>query len=200
MPKITRPATVAALAAFLTLTAQSAAAQSGAAAPAKPDAATQAPAQGEAKAGKLDDPTIVAIFDAANTWDMETGALAARKAKSPDVKKFGRMLVRDHRQVRGQGRALAKKLKVHPTPPGKDFALAKDHADAMKRLRAAKRADFDKVFLEHEVSYHKAVIDAVTTQLLPATQNQEVKDLETKVAPAFQSHMQQAQALLDKQK
>ena len=27
----------------------------------------------------LDDPTIVAIFDAANTYDMETGSLAVRK-------------------------------------------------------------------------------------------------------------------------
>ncbi|GAC1477246.1 MAG: DUF4142 domain-containing protein [Gemmatimonadaceae bacterium] len=165
-----------------------------------PAAKADASAQADAKAGKLDDPTIVAIFDAANTWDMETGALAGRKAKSADVRKFGRMLVRDHRQVRGQGRALAKKLKVTPTPPGKDFALAKAHVEAMKRLRSAKRADFDKLFLEHEVSYHKAVIDAVTTQLLPATQNQEVKDLETKVAPAFQEHLTQAQALLDKQK
>ena len=32
-----------------------------------------------AQAATLDDPTIIAIFDAANTWDMETGALAVQK-------------------------------------------------------------------------------------------------------------------------
>ena len=40
-------------------------------------------AQNAAPAAKgLDDPTIVAIFDAANTWDMETGALAAKRGHS----------------------------------------------------------------------------------------------------------------------
>lgn len=130
---------------------------------------------------------------------METGALAARKGSTKAVRDFGAMLVRDHQGVRQQGRDLATRLTVTPTPPGKDFALAKDHAAAMRRLRAAKGRAFDRAFLAHEVAYHKAVIDAVTTTLLPALQNQEVKDLVTKVAPAFQAHMAAAQNLLDQQ-
>ncbi|GAC1650001.1 MAG: DUF4142 domain-containing protein [Gemmatimonadaceae bacterium] len=161
-------------------------------------ASAQAQPAASGSAAKMDDPTIVAIFDAANTWDMETGALAAKKSRNKDVRKFGRMLVHDHKGVRAQGRALAKKLNVHPTPP-KDFALAADHKEAMRTLRRTRGPAFDRAFLDHEVSYHKAVIDAVTTTLLPATQNAELKDLETKVAPAFQAHMQGAQALLDKQ-
>ena len=33
-----------------------------------------------AQAAKLDDPTIIAIFDAANSWDLETGELAALRS------------------------------------------------------------------------------------------------------------------------
>jgi putative membrane protein len=69
----------------------------------------------------------------------------------------------------------------------------------VKKLNSLSGKDFDKAFLQHEVDYHKAVIDAVTTTLLPAVQNQEVKDLVTKVAPAFTAHMQAAQNLLNKQ-
>jgi putative membrane protein len=98
--------------------------------------------------------------------------------------------------VRQQGRDLAKKLGVTPTPP-KDFALAKDHAEAMKQLRAAKGKEFDRVFLENEVHFHKAVIDAVNQTLMPAIQNQQLKDLVTRVAPAFQAHMVAAQQKLD---
>jgi putative membrane protein len=144
----------------------------------------------------LDDATIVAIFDAANTWDIETGALAEKKGTTKDIREFGAMLVHDHTMVRQQGRDLAKKLGVQPTPP-KDFAMAKDHEAALKTLRAAKGAEFDRAFLEHEVAYHKAVIEAVTNTLLPATKNQELKDLETRVAPAFQAHMMAAQQKLD---
>jgi putative membrane protein len=160
------------------------------------------PAAGHAQAtqagsAKLNDPTIVAIFDAANTWDIETGDIAAKKGSTQEIRDFGAMLARDHKTVRQQGRDLAKKLMVTPTAP-KDFAMAADHAAALKKLNAATGKDFDRAFLEHEVAYHKAVIDAVTSTLLPSLQNQEVKDLVNKVAPAFQAHMMAAQALLDK--
>lgn len=161
--------------------------------------ATAAPANtASAQAAKLDDPTIIAIFDAANSWDIETGAIAAKKGTTPEVRDFGAMLERDHKMVRQQGRDLAKKLGVHPTPP-KDFAMAKDHAAAVQTLQAKSGKAFDRAFLEHEVAFHKAVLDAVKTSLLPALQNAEARELVTKVAPAFQAHMLAAQNLLDKQ-
>ncbi len=153
-------------------------------------------AQGNSKSAALDDPTIVAIFDAANTWDVETGAVGAQRAHSREIRDFARMLEFDHKAVRKQGRDLAKKLGVTPTAP-KNFEMAKDHARAMKHLRSVKRSSFDREFLKHEIAYHKAVIDAVTSTLLPALKNQEVKDLVVKVAPAFQAHMAKAQSLLD---
>ena len=155
-------------------------------------------AQAPAKAAPaLDDAAIVGIFDAANTWDISTGSLAAKKGKRHDVKDFGAMLKRDHTSVQKQGRALAKKLGVTPTPVAKDFALKVDYDATMKKLRGLKGAAFDKAFLEHEVAHHKAVIDAVTTAFLPAIKNAELKAFVQKVAPAFQAHMVAAQALLD---
>ncbi|AHG88373.1 protein of unknown function DUF4142 [Gemmatirosa kalamazoonensis] len=146
---------------------------------------------------QVDDPTICAIFDAANTWDIQTGQLAAERGSSKEVRDFGAMLARDHKQVRQLGRDLATKLHVTPTPP-KDFALAKAHVDAMKTLRGLHGKAFDKAFLDHEVAYHQAVIDAVSTTLLPSTKNAELKDLEQKVAPAFAAHRDAAKNLLAK--
>jgi putative membrane protein len=142
----------------------------------------------------LDDPTIVAIFDAANTADIETGELAATRGTSKEVREFGRMLARDHKIVRQQGRDLAQRLGVTPTPPVNDQG-GKDHALAIVTLRAKQGAEFDRAFLQHEVAFHKAVTDAVTTTLLPAIQNAELKALIEKVAPAFQAHMMAAQQL-----
>ena len=142
----------------------------------------------------LDDPTIVAIFDAANTADIETGELAASRGTSKEVREFGRMLARDHNMVRQQGRDLAQRLGVTPTPPAADRG-AKEHARAIAMLRSKQGAEFDRAFLQHEVTFHKAVIDAVTTTLLPAIQNAELKAFVEKVAPAFQAHMLAAQQL-----
>jgi putative membrane protein len=156
--------------------------------------ATRSSADPVAPDSALDDATIVAIFDAANTADIETGSLAAERGASPEVRQFGAMLVRDHKQVRQQGRDLAKKLGVTPTPP-KDDQSAKDHAAAMARLRGLSGAEFDHAFLQHEAAFHKAVIDAVKSTLLPAIKNAELKDLVVKVAPAFEAHMLAAQNL-----
>jgi putative membrane protein len=166
----------------------------GAAACARPDnapvsdsSAPAPPAAAEVPAPGLDDATIVAIFDAANTADMETGQLAAERGSSKEVREFGAMLVRDHRMVRQQGRDLAQALGVTPTPPA-DSASARAHAAALASLRSKQGVEFDKAFLDHEVRYHQAVIDAVNTTLLPAIRNADLKALVVKVAPAFEAH------------
>lgn len=150
-----------------------------------------------AQAQKLDDPTIVAIFDAANTFDIESSGLAAKRTKNADVKALAEQFVHDHTAVRQQGRDLAKKLNVTPTPP-KECALCTEHTAAMAKLKATPAAEFDRAYLENEVKYHKEVIDAINNTLLPATQNAEVKNLEKTVAPAFNAHLVAAQNLLDK--
>jgi putative membrane protein len=156
-------------------------------------------AQGRSAAPTLDDAAIVGIFDVANTWDINTGTLASTRAARQDVKDFGAMLARDHKMVQQQGRELAAKLKVTPTPVAADFPLKVAHEAAMKKLQGLSGSAFDKAFLEHEVAYHKAVVDAVTTTLLPAISDAEVKAFVEKMAPAFVAHMQAAELLLKRQ-
>jgi putative membrane protein len=149
----------------------------------------------EAPAPALDDPTIVAIFDNANTVDIETGSLAAQRGHSNEVRQFGAMLARDHDMVRQQGRDLAKKLGVTPTPPAGDQS-AQEQAAVIRRLSGLRGAEFDRAFLQREVQFHKDVIAAIETTLLPAIKNEELRALVVKVAPAFQAHLTMAENLL----
>jgi putative membrane protein len=152
------------------------------------------PTAAESPAPALDDATIVAIFDNANTADIETGKLAAERGHSNEVRQFGAMLARDHDMVRQQGRDLAKKLGVTPTPPAGDKS-AQDQAAVIRRLSALKGAEFDRAFLQREVQFHKDVIAAIKTTLLPAIKNEELKALVVQVAPAFEAHLQMAENL-----
>ena len=157
-------------------------------------AAQQVEAPVVAPAPALDDATIVAIFDNANTFDIETGKLAAKRGESNEVRQFGAMLARDHAMVRQQGRDLAKKLGVTPTPPAGDQS-ARDQAATLHRLGSLRGAEFDRAFLQHEAAFHKDVIAAIKSTLLPAIKNEELKALVVKVAPAFQAHLDMAQNL-----
>lgn len=162
-----------------------------------PSTASAQAQQAGAAAAKLDDPTIVAIFDAANQWDIQTGTLAEKKGSTKEVRDLGAMLARDHKAVLKMATDLATKLGVTPTAP-KNFGMVKDHADAMKKLNGLSGHAFDVAFLQHEIAFHQAVMDAANTTLLPALQNAEVKDLVVKVVPNLQAHKLAAENLLAK--
>jgi putative membrane protein len=145
----------------------------------------------------LDDATIVAIFDAANTYDVETGQLALQKSHTKAVRDLAHQFIHDHKAVRQQGRDLAAKLSVTPTPP-KQSDLADAHVKAMADLKSKSGAAFDKAYADQEVAFHQAVLDAVTNTLLPAIQNAELKAFVQKVGPAFQGHLEAAKQLQKK--
>ena len=141
----------------------------------------------------LDDATIVAIFAQANTYDIETGTLGSQKGSSAEVKSVGASLVRDHKSVLQQATDLAKKLGVTPTPP-KENPFAAMHAKAMAELKAKSGKAFDAAFLDNEIAYHQAVLDAVAKTILPAIQNAELKAFVEKIGPAFQAHLDMCKA------
>ena len=64
----------------------------------------------------LDDPTIVAIFDAANTYDMETSGLAEKRATHSDVKALGKQFAGDHARGRGFEPLIAHRSTESPAP------------------------------------------------------------------------------------
>jgi putative membrane protein len=146
----------------------------------------------------LNDAAIMGILDAANNWDISTGTLATSKAVRPDVKDFGAMLARDHKAAQQEARDLARKIGVMPTPPASDNALKRDYGDATMKLSGLSGAEFDKAFLEHEAAYHRAVIDAIHSQLMPAVKNPELKAFVDKIAPNFDAHLKAAETLLKK--
>ena len=153
------------------------------------------PSAAEAQqAPKLTDANIVAIFDAANTADIQTGTLAASRASDSRVRDLGKHFAGDHEMVRQQGRDLAKKLGVTPVAPSGDRSQA-DLAATLRTLKDKKGKDFDRAFLDYEIAFHQSVIDAVTTTLLPAIQNDELRGFVQRIAPAFVGHLEQAKAV-----
>lgn len=151
------------------------------------------------EAASLDEAGIVAIFDLANTADIETGKLGAERAQNKEVRDYGTMLSQVHTEVRQKGRDLAAKLGVTPKLPAGNTMLT-DHQAAIAKLRGLRGAEFDRAFLAHEQAFHIAVLDAVKTTLLPAIKTQELKDFVVSLAPAFEAHRLMAEHLEKKVK
>jgi putative membrane protein len=141
------------------------------------------------------DPQIAAIVVAANTVDINAGKLAKSKSRNKDVKAFAQQMITDHGGVNKQATALVKKLHVTPEENATSKSLKENGAKNLAHLRGLKGAEFDKAYVGNEVTYHQAVLDAIDKTLLPSAKNAELKDLITKVRPAFVAHLDHAKQI-----
>jgi putative membrane protein len=140
------------------------------------------------------DANIFALLDEANAADSSAGALAGTKGTSSAVRDFGKRMTRDHHTLRAQGEALAKKLKITPTPAAGDNLVA-DAQKAMDNLNStAKGKDFDKAYIDGEVDMHKKVLEAAT-KAMDQAQSTELKNLIQKAAPVIQGHLDLAESV-----
>jgi putative membrane protein len=141
------------------------------------------------------DAQIAHIVVTANQVDIDAGKLAASMATNAEVKAFGEQMVKDHTGVNRQASDLAAKLKVKPEDNPTSQSLKAGGEKNIANLKTLKGAAFDKAYIDNEVTYHQAVLDAVDKTLVPSAQNAELKTLITKVRPAFVAHLEHAKKI-----
>ena len=124
--------------------------------------------------------------------------IAKKKSKNSEVTNFAETMIKDHNAVLAQASALVKKLNVTPKDNAVSQKLNSDAEKTRNDLNGKSGGDFDKAYIDNEVAYHKAVIDAVKNVLIPETENQELKDLLTNILPALDTHLQHAEMLQKK--
>jgi putative membrane protein len=157
-------------------------------------AGARSAAPAAAPQGGMTDANIVALLDAANKADSSGGALASKKATSAEVKAFAKLMMSEHHALRVQGQQLAKQLGVEPKAPEHD-PLAPYVASEMKTLQSTpKGAEFDRTYIENEVSVHQAVLD-LANQARVTTQTPQLRDLIQKAIPVIRKHLDQAQSI-----
>lgn len=144
-------------------------------------------------APKLTDPEIAHVAVTANQIDVDYAAIAKEKSKNKDVLQFAATMAKDHTGVIKQASELAAKLGVTPKDNAMSKSLKEGEAKTSKMLRSLNGAAFDKAYIDNEVAYHKAVIDAVKNVLIPQTQNAELKNLLVSVAPVLDAHLAHAE-------
>ena len=148
-----------------------------------------------AAAQTVTDPQIASIVVTANQVDIDAGKLAASRSKSADVRKFAQLMVIDHTGVNRQAVALVTRLKVTPEDNDTSRDLKAGGAKNIATLEGLKGSAFDKAYVDHEVAYHQAVLEAVDKTLIPNARNEELKALLVKVRPAFVAHLEHAKHL-----
>ena len=143
----------------------------------------------------ITDAQIAAIVVTANQVDIDAGKLAAATSSNPEVKKFAETMVSDHTAVNKSAVELVTKLGVKPESNATSQSLAAGGEQNLAKLKQLEGAAFDQAYVDHEVAYHQAVIDAIRNTLIPGATNPELKALLVKVSPAFDAHLEHAKML-----
>ena len=115
----------------------------------------------KAKSAAPTDPQIAHIAATAHQIDIARGKLALKKTKNAEVKQFAQQMVDDHTAGLNEALALVKRLGVTPEKNATSKSLQDGANKATARLKKESGAKFDKDYIDTEVDYHKAVIDAV---------------------------------------
>ncbi len=143
----------------------------------------------------LTDANIAAIVVGANNIDISAADIALQRSKNAEIRKFALRMKTDHKAVLNSAVKLVTRLGVTPVNNDLVATLSKQSQDHEANLRTLSGRAFDKSYIDHEVAYHKAVINVIEKQLIPSANNKELKDTLISVVPAFKAHLKHSEMI-----
>lgn len=139
------------------------------------------------------DPQIVGIVETADDIDINYAKLALSKARDKQVRDFAQQMITDHSAVQKSVINVASKLNVTPADSPTSDSLKAQAQQTLEKSRGLKGKAFEKSYVDNEVSYHEAVINATKTVLIPSAQNAELKSALQGAEPLFEGHLAHAE-------
>lgn len=143
----------------------------------------------------LADGEVAHVAVTANTIDADLATFARARLQSADVRRFAETMIADHTAVNARAAALAGRLGVTPRENPVSASLLDGAASARAALEPLRGGAFDRAYVDREVAYHQAVLDALDGLLIPTTENAELKQLLVDVRPAIAAHLEHARRL-----
>ena len=147
---------------------------------------------------KLTDAEVAATMIAVNQTDIKYAKLAKSKSKNADVLNIADTMINSHQMIIDQTNALTKKLNIVPRDNPLTTQMNIDGEATRKSLKKMSDDAFDKAYVENEIKTHESVINMVQNQLIPQTQNSELKTLLQQAIPILKAHLDEARTIQKK--
>lgn len=124
-----------------------------------------------------------------NMYEIQAANVAQQKAKSADVKAFAKTMGADHTTMLDEMKPLA-------TAAGKPIPSELDQRRKgfLDNLNAASAADFDKTYIDQQVSAHEETL-TLLNGYAENGDNADLKAMAAKAAPKVQAHLDRAKSL-----
>ncbi len=153
---------------------------------------------GEGSAPTLNDGQILGVTDAANKGEIDQANLAIKKGKSADVKAFAKMMVGDHTEAKKKLDTLAVGKSITTEKSDDATKLETDGQASMGTLGSLTGKDFDKQYLDLQITEHQQLLDGLDHKLIPQSTNPDLKTALKGVRDKVATHLKKAQEIQTK--
>ena len=121
--------------------------------------------------------------------EVKLGEMAKDKAESPDVKKFGEMMVEDHSKANEQLKKIAADKGIElPTE------LDKEHQAMVDKMSKLSGKEFDQAYVNGMVEDHKKDV-AEFQEASKEISDPEIKAFAAKTVPTLKKHLRKIEAI-----
>jgi putative membrane protein len=127
--------------------------------------------------------------------ELEHGRLAERKATDPRVRAFAEQVVADHLDRMDRDDQLMRSLHVKPRRNRVCNWLESVSDRRVARLDALSGSDFDRAYLEEQISYYRSVLDTFDKDLTPSARNPRLRAGLDEAIERANGHLREAEAL-----
>jgi putative membrane protein len=141
-----------------------------------------------AAASQSDEQAFIKDAVQGNIAEVQLGELAAQRAETDTVRKFGETVRTDHQAALKRATNLAKSLKVEP--PTEPATEARGIYEGLAQLSGS---EFDAAFVSHMITLHEAAIAKYSRNA--SSDNDAVATMVAEALPKLKAHLAMAQAL-----
>jgi putative membrane protein len=150
--------------------------------------AAMKPADGAMAAADITAENFVKEAASGGMMEVELGKMASQKARNPQVKEFGQMMVNDHSKANDQLKAVASRKNL--ALPAKMMEKHQQHVTELAKLSGS---DFDKHYMSMMVKDHQE--DITKFKQASAMNDADIKNYASNTLPTLQIHLDKAQQI-----
>ena len=136
-------------------------------------------------------PDFVNAAASTDMFEIQAARIAEKRSKNADVKAFAAMMIHDHTQSTA---ALKAAIKTSGQPLTLPTDLPGDKKAKIDELNAAEPADFDKTYIDSQVTAHQDALTAIQAYAVDGD-TPALKDFAGKIAPVVQMHLSKATSI-----
>ncbi|MEZ4409328.1 MAG: DUF4142 domain-containing protein [Polyangiales bacterium] len=142
------------------------------------------------------DGEVVAVLATIDHGEIEQGRLAQSNATDADARAFGARMVAMHTESTARMSALARQQGITPDETDESRRLAAAATSVLQTLQGMHGADFDRAYIDAQVTQHTEALQKIDQVLLPRAQNPALRvAIRDDVRPMVAAHLDRAREI-----